>query len=44
MKELTYTLVADGPSDKCLERIINWVLGSASSHQGTLLIKRGGGA
>ncbi|HLM46500.1 MAG TPA: hypothetical protein VK458_21705 [Myxococcaceae bacterium] len=38
MKELTYTLVADGPSDKCLERIINWTLGSASSRQGTLLI------
>jgi len=38
MKELTYTLVADGPSDKCLERIINWTLGNASSPHGTLLI------
>ncbi len=26
MRRLTYTLVADGPSDQCLLRIINWTL------------------
>ncbi|RYZ17702.1 MAG: hypothetical protein EOO70_01175 [Myxococcaceae bacterium] len=29
MTPLTYTLVADGPSDRCLEPIINWTLAQA---------------
>ncbi len=26
MNPITYTLLGDGPSDRCLTRIINWVL------------------
>lgn len=33
MTLLTYTLVADGPSDRCLLPIINWTIANAPSHE-----------
>lgn len=38
MRELAYTLVADGPSDRCLERIIHWALEGASPRRKELVL------
>lgn len=38
MRTLTYTLVADGSSDRCLQYVINWVLKQSTHSAGTLLI------
>ncbi|RKH60966.1 hypothetical protein [Corallococcus llansteffanensis] len=37
MTPLTYTLVADGPSDRCLEPIINWTLAQAMKPSAALI-------
>lgn len=38
MNRLNYTLVADGPSDRCLIHVINWAIIQLAPHRDILLI------